>query len=65
MAAQRIAIPELKKKIDANKSLIVVDVRESKEIKEGGAIPRAIHIPMDQLEKRIGALPKDAEIVFY
>ena len=63
--AERIPIPELKKKIDAKKNLIVVDVREMREIVEGGAIPRSIHIPMAQIEKRIGELPKDAEIVFY
>jgi rhodanese-related sulfurtransferase len=43
----------------------VVDVRDAKEIKEDGAIPGAIHIPMAQIEKRTGELPKNAEIVFY
>ena len=65
MAAERIPIPELKKKIDTNKKLIVVDVREASEIKETGAIPGAIHIPMAQIEKRITEFPKNAEIVFY
>ena len=65
MPAQRIAIPELKKKLDTNKKLVVVDVREKQEIKEGGAIPGAIHIPMAQIEKRMGELPKNADIVFY
>jgi adenylyltransferase/sulfurtransferase len=65
MAAERIPIPELKKKLDAGRNLVVVDVREPKEINESGAIPGAIHIPMAQIEKRIGELPKNAEIVFY
>jgi len=65
MAAQRIPIPELKKKLESAKKPIVVDVREASEIKEGGAIPGAIHIPMGLIEKRIGELPKTAEIVFY
>ena len=64
MAAERIPIPELKKKLDAKK-LVVVDVRETSEIKDGGAIPGAIHIPMAQMQKRAGELPKTAEIVFY
>jgi len=34
--AERIPIPELKKKLETNKKLVVVDVREPKEIKEGG-----------------------------
>ena len=65
MAAERIPIPELKKKLDTNKKLVVVDVREPRELKEGGAIPGAIHIPMGMVEKRIGEFPKSAEIVFY
>lgn len=65
MPAERIPIPELKKKLETSKKLVVVDVREAKEIKEGGAIPGAIHIPMAQLDKRMGELPKTAEIVFY
>ena len=62
MVAERIPIPELKRKLDTNKTLVVVDVREPKEIKAGSAIPGAIHIPMSQIEKRLGELPKDAEI---
>ena len=65
MAAERIPIPELRKKLDSNKKPIVVDVREASEIKESGVIPGAIHIPMRQVEKRMGELPKNAEIVFY
>ncbi|PYS26927.1 MAG: hypothetical protein DMG11_18145 [Acidobacteria bacterium] len=65
MPAERIPVPELKKKLETSKKVVVVDVREPKEIAEGGAIPGAIHIPMGQLEKRMGELPKNAEIVFY
>ena len=65
MPAERIAIPELKKKLDANRNLVVVDVRDTKEIKESGAIPGAVHIPMAELEKRAGELPKKSDIVFY
>ncbi len=63
--AERIPIPDLKKKLDSNKKPIVVDVREPSEIKESGSIPGAIHIPMAQIEKRMNDLPKNAEIVFY
>jgi rhodanese-related sulfurtransferase len=62
--AERIPIPELQKKLKGGK-LVLVDVRETSEIKESGAIPGAIHIPMAQVEKRMGELPKNAEIVFY
>ena len=62
--AERIPIPELQKKLKGGK-LVLVDVRDSSEIKESGAIPGAIHIPMAQVEKRMGELPKNAGIVFY
>jgi len=65
MAAARIPVSDLKKKLDAKKNLVVVDVREKSEVKDTGAIPGAIHIPMGQIEKRAGELPKNAEIVFY
>ena len=65
MAAERIPIPELQKKLESNKKPILVDVRETSEIKESGAIPGAIHIPMAQIQKRMGELPKGADIVFY
>jgi rhodanese-related sulfurtransferase len=65
MAAERIPIPELHKKLQSKQKPIVVDVREPSEIKESGAIPGAIHIPMKQIEKRMHELPKNAEIVFY
>ena len=65
MAAERIPIPELQKKLESKQKPIVVDVRETSEIKESGAIPGAIHIPMRQIEKRMSELPKNSEIVFY
>jgi rhodanese-related sulfurtransferase len=65
MAAERIPIPELKKKIDTSKNLVVVDVREPSEIKESGAIPGAIHIPIRTLDKRMSEVPKSAEVVCY
>ena len=63
--AERIRIPELKKKLETHKDFVLVDVREPDEIRESGAIPGAIHIPMAQIEKRMGELPRNAEIVFY
>jgi len=65
MAAERIPISELKKKLETSKNFVLVDVREPSEIKEGGAIPGAIHIPMNQVAKRMQELPKNAEIVIY
>jgi rhodanese-related sulfurtransferase len=65
MAVERIPIAELKDKLDSNKKPIVVDVREPAEVREGGAIPGALHIPMGQIQKRMDELPRNAAIVFY
>ena len=62
--SERIPISELEKKLEGGK-LVLVDVRDASEIKESGAIPGAIHIPLAEVQKRLGELPKDAEIVFY
>ena len=44
-------------------SLLLVDVRDAKEFK-AGTIKGAINIPISDLEKKIGTLPKDKPIVF-
>jgi rhodanese-related sulfurtransferase len=62
--SERIPISELDKKLKGGK-IVLVDVRDASEMKESGAIPGAIHIPMVEVEKRLGEFPKNAEIVFY
>ena len=42
---------------------ILLDVREPKEIDELGGYEGAINIPITQLEKRLGELPKDKTIL--
>ena len=44
-------------------SLLLVDVRDAKEFK-AGSIKGAINIPIGDLEKKIGSLPKEKSIVF-
>ena len=62
---QRIAIADLQKKMKSSRTPLVVDVREPKELAEGGAIPGALHIPLAKLEKRMGDFSKHADLVFY
>ena len=64
-SAQRISIPDLKRKMEGSKKLLLIDVREPKELAEGGAIPGAVHVPMGHLEKRMSDFPKNADLVFY
>jgi hypothetical protein len=40
-----------------------LDVREPKEIEEGGGYEGYVNIPMSQLESRLGELPKDRPIL--
>jgi len=62
---ERIAIADLEKKLAGKSKPIVVDVRKPAEIAESGAIPGAIHIPVDSVGERVSELPRDKEIVFY
>jgi rhodanese-related sulfurtransferase len=64
-APERIAIPDLEKKLSGKSKPIVVDVRKPAEIAESGAIPGAIHIPVEQVPQRLADLPRDKELVFY
>ena len=45
-----------------NKEAIVIDVRTPGEYQEGH-IPGVANIPLDELEKRIGEVPKDKKVV--
>ncbi len=62
---KRIAVSDLKAKLDSGEKLLLIDVREDWELKEDGAIPGAIHIPMAELDKRMQDIPKDIQLVFY
>ena len=62
---ERIAISDLKKKLDSGEKFLLIDVREDSELKQDGAIPGAIHIPVAELDARMKDIPKDVEIVFY
>lgn len=62
---ERIAISELKQKLDRGDKLLLIDVREDWELEEAGAIPGAIHIPMAELDMRMLDIPKDVQLVFY
>ena len=47
----------------AGQDAILLDVREPREIEELGGYEGAINIPVTQLEKRLGELPKDKTIL--
>jgi rhodanese-related sulfurtransferase len=47
----------------AKGNVVVLDVREDAELVETGTVKGAIHIPLGQLEARLGELPKDKVIL--
>ncbi|MED4041238.1 sulfurtransferase TusA family protein [Niallia taxi] len=56
-----ISNEELEKKIEGNKNIVVIDVRETAEF-AFYHIPNAISIPLGELENKLNALNKDDEI---
>ncbi|MBM7602754.1 rhodanese-related sulfurtransferase/TusA-related sulfurtransferase [Metabacillus crassostreae] len=52
---------ELEKKLEARENIVVLDVRESAEY-AFNHIPKAISIPLGELEERVSELNKDDEI---
>lgn len=55
---------ELRRRIESDDDVIVVDVRPREEY-EAGHITGAVSIPLDELADRLDELPEDAEIVAY
>lgn len=47
----------------ATGDVVMLDVRDAKEIDELGGYEGAINIPLPELEKRLGELPKDKRIL--
>ncbi len=47
----------------AKANVVLLDVREPKEIEELGGYEGSINIPVTELEKRLGELPKDKTIL--
>lgn len=45
------------------RSQVVLDVRNPKELENVGAFPNALNIPLDSLRQRLNELPKDKEIL--
>ena len=57
-----INVSQLKSKLDANETFFLLDVRTQQEFTQDGRIPQAKLIPVQELENRLGELPKDQPI---
>jgi rhodanese-related sulfurtransferase len=60
---QTITRAELKRRL-GRRDVVVLDVRPEREYR-AGHIAGAVSVPIDQLGRRVGELPADAEIVAY
>ena len=62
----RISVDELKQMMDAGESPVIVDVRNrSAHLHDPRRIPGAQRMTVDEIDARLGELPRDREIVLY
>lgn len=55
---------DFKKETESQAGKVLIDVREPSEFKSGH-IPKAVNIPLSQLGRRSGELPKDGQVYLY
>jgi len=60
----QISAPELKARLDARDSLVLLDVREPEEVALA-SLPGAMHIPMNDVPARLHELDPTEEIVVF
>jgi len=64
--APRIAVEELKRRMDAGEDFTVVDVRNPEAWAETDTVtPEAIPVPVDKLEANLPRIPKSRPVVAY
>jgi rhodanese-related sulfurtransferase len=64
--APRITVEELKRRMEAGEDFTVIDVRNPKVWAEADrVIPKAIRVPLDELEQNLPRIPKDKPVVAY
>lgn len=54
---------ELKARLDAGESILLIDVREPEEVAQG-MIEGAVHIPMGQIPQRLDEISREKEVIF-
>ncbi len=63
-ASGEISVEELKKRLDAQEPVFVLDVRNPNEF-QIGRIPGTVLIPLPELPQRLAELPRDREILVH
>jgi hypothetical protein len=66
MRIARITPVELKRKLEASESLMIVDLRHSLDFdSDPVVIQGALHLSPEELEQRAREIPRDREIILY
>src|SRR5437870_1289434 len=62
----RITVDELHQKQESGENLVVLDLRPHAELKQNPSLIRgALHMTMDEVERRQQEIPRDREIILY
>jgi membrane protein DedA with SNARE-associated domain/rhodanese-related sulfurtransferase len=62
----RVTVGELRQKQEAGEELVILDLRSSAALEEDPAIIQgAIHVSLDDIEKRHHELPRDRDVIVY
>jgi len=66
LSVERVTPDELLRKLDSKEPPLLIDLRHSLELQDGiRKLPRALHIPPEEIESRIGEIPPGREVVLY
>jgi rhodanese-related sulfurtransferase len=64
--APRIAVRELRRRMEDGEDFTVIDVRKNEVWSESDTmIPEAIHVPLDKLDENLPRIPKSRPVVAY
>lgn len=64
MSIKKLSMKQAKEKLDVDKDIILIDIRTHEEY-DTGHIPGCIHIPLQELEMRIGDVAPHLDQVIY
>jgi hypothetical protein len=66
LSQARITPEELRQRLDAGETVVIVDLRHDIEVEnDPSTIPGALHIPAEALEARHGEIPRATEVILY
>lgn len=62
----RITVGELASRMDAGEQFSIIDLRHVMDFDaDPEMIPGAIHLPVEHIDRRVGEIPRDREIILY